>query len=174
MSKHVEDFHKKGSEVFDNVKKQVEINIRELPTNIGIKNAAWELFPLEKEHQNRNICLFKIEGLMVTPFVVVENETWPFKYTVHELKTIFLSNSSVADRDYALVDAFIALHKSKDAVWCEKHSKKTLTDDFKRTMAILEVVELDVTDYGIPYNGGMWAKLNITFKDLIETTPDVV
>lgn len=173
MSKHVEDFHKKGLNVFDNVKKQAEIDIRELPTNIAIRNTVWEVMPIEKEHQNRNICLFKIEGLMMTPFVVVENETWPFKYTVHELKTIFLSNNG-SDRDYALVDAFIALHRSKDAIWCEKHSKKTLTDDFKKTMAIFEVVELDVTDYGIPYNGGMWAKLNITFKDLNETAPDVV
>lgn len=173
MSKHVEDFHKKGLNVFDNVKKQAEIDIRELPTNIAIRNTVWEVMPIEKEHQNRNICLFKIEGLMMTPFVVVENETWPFKYTVHELKTIFLSNNG-SDRDYALVDAFIALHRSKDAIWCEKHSKKTLTDDFKKTMAILEVAELDVTDYGIPYNSGTWAKLNITFKDLNETAPDVV
>ena len=173
MSNPVKDFHKKGLEVFDKLRKQAEIDIRELPTNIAIRNTVWEVMPIEKEHQNRNICLFKIEGLMMTPYVVVENETWPFKYTVHELKPIILANSGT-DRDYALVDAFIALHRSKDAVWCEKHSKKTLTDDFKRTMAISEVVELDVTDYGIPYNGGMWAKLNIAFKDLTETTPDVV
>lgn len=169
MSEHIEDFHKKGRDVFGAVRKQTDIDIRKMPTDISIKNIVWELYPIEKEHQNRNLCLFRIEGVIMTPFVVVENETWPFKYIIHELIPIVLANSGY-DRDYA----FVALHRSKDAVWCDKYSKKTLTDDFKKTMAISEVVELDVTDYGIPYNGGVWAKLNITFKDLNETEPDSV
>ena len=184
MNKKIEDdvfqeqYLSMGKNVFNDVKKSFEHSIGDLLTNAAVKNHITFKLPIAKEHKNRNICLVKLNGHLAEPYVIVEDFIWPFKHTIYHLPPVTIRTFSDAarlssERDADLFNLDIALHRAQDAEWCEANCDKTLTDDFKKTLNITTVPVINVQDFELTYHAGMWFKINITYKDINPTTPDV-
>lgn len=117
-----------------------------------------------------------MSGHMAEPYVVVINPSLFFKYAIYHLPPVIIDTfdeSETNTRDKCLFNLDIALHRAKDVAWCEANCSKTLTDDFKKTLGISSVTEISVQDFGLSYNADIWHVLNITYKDINPTTPDV-
>ena len=165
-----------GKNVFNNIKRQFEDRAgTEFLNNASIKNHISFNLPIGKEFKTSNICIVKLNGHLAEPYVIVHDAVWPFKYAIYKLPNIVVHTvkDSINERDFSLFNLDIALHRAKDAEWCEANCQKTLSDDFRRTLGILDVHVNKIQDFGIPYSAGTWHTFEITYKDINPTTPDV-